>query len=291
MNETVKHLQDYDTGTRFLAAVLSSERITGEDAEAEVRELVLEVDRPEFHYQVGQSMAVIAPGDPRLGRHEHIRLYTLSDLPERLGGGKQRIKLCVRRCHYIDDYSGEVFPGIASNYLCDRTPGDTVTMAGPFGIPFQIPEEPDATLVLIGTGTGIAPFRAFVKHIYREHVEFRGRVWLFYGARTGVEALYMNDKRQDFTQYYDEETFRAFQAFSPRPSWVDPIAWDEAIGDKAQELWLLLAEPSTYVYVAGLVKMRAQLDETFTRIAGSAAKWERRKAELVAGGRWVELMY
>ena len=291
MKETVTHLQDYDTETRFPATVISTERITPEDAEAEVHELVLEVDRPEFNYKVGQSIAVIVPGDPGLGKHDHIRLYTLADLPERLGGGKHRIKLCVRRCHYIDDYSGEIYPGIASNYICDRKEGETLTISGPFGLPFQVPEEPEATLVLIGSGTGIAPFRAFVKHIYREHAEFRGRIWLFYGARTGVEALYMNDKRNDFTQYYDQETFRAFQAFSPRPSWVDPIAWDEAIGDKAQELWLLLAEPSTYVYVAGLVKMREQLDETFSKIAGSEAKWQRRKAELVAGERWVELIY
>jgi ferredoxin--NADP+ reductase len=53
----------------------------------------------------------------------------------------------------------------------------------------------------------------------------------------------------------------------------------------------LLGQPSTYVYVAGPEKMREQLDVAFAKIAGSETKWERRKAELTAGARWVELIY
>jgi len=37
--------------------------------------------------------------------------------------------------------------------------------------------------------------------------------------------------------------------------------------------------------------MRGELDKAFTEIAGSQQKWARRKAELSAGGRWVELLY
>ena len=43
-------------------------------------------------------------------------------------------------------------------------------------------------------GTGIAPFRAFVKHLYRDIGDWRGQVRLFYGARSGLELLYMNDE-------------------------------------------------------------------------------------------------
>ena len=49
--------------------------------------------------------------------------------------------------------------------------------------------------------------------------------------------------------------------------------------------------PRTYVYVAGLEKVRDELDDVFGRIAGSREKWQRRKAELSAGGRWTELLY
>ena len=101
----------------------------------------------------------------------------------------------------------------------------------------------------------------------------------------------MNEQKDDFAQYYDEETFSAFKALSPRPSWADPIAWDQAIEERGEELWALLGQPKTYVYVAGLEKAIVGLDGLLARLAGSPEKWLRRKAELAAGGRWVELVY
>ena len=290
MSDAVKRLEDYETEPRHLATVVSSERIT--DASApEVRELVLEVDRTDFAYQVGQCVGVLAPGSPAFGHEHHFRLYSVADLPARGSSGRPRITLCVRRCHYLDDYSGERFPGIASNYLCDRAPGDTLTVTGPYGLPFEVPEERDANLILIGSGTGIAPFRAFVKHIYRDVPDWRGRIWLFYGARSGLEMPYMNDERDDFAQYYDRETFEAFRALSARPAWSDAIDWAGALEARGAELWRMLGQPNTYVYVAGLEKTLGELDRVFARVAGSAEKWQRRKAELAAGKRWVELVY
>ncbi|KAB2968543.1 MAG: ferredoxin-NADP reductase [Thermoanaerobaculia bacterium] len=292
MSEAVRHLEEeYATETRFRAVVVSSERITPEASSEEVRELVLDVERPDFPFLVGQSIGVLAPAPKEFGKEHHYRLYSVADLPERGESGRPRIKIAVRRCSYVDDYSGERFPGIASNYLCDRRPGDAITVTGPFGLAFQVPEEKDADLILIGSGTGIAPFRALVKHLFREVPDWRGRVRLFYGARSGLELLYMNDLRDDFAQYYDQETFEAFKALSPRPSWADPIAWDLAIEARGEELWDLLGKPTTYVYLAGLEKMRDELDKVFSRLAGSPEKWRRRKAELEAGGRWVELLY
>jgi ferredoxin--NADP+ reductase len=291
MSEAILRLDDYDTETRFQATVVSSQRITPESSDEEVREIVLDVDRPDFTFEVGQSLGVLAPGSAEFGAEHHFRLYSVADLPERNEAGLPRIKICVRRCDYIDAYSGERYPGIASNYLCDLAPGDGLTLTGPYGLPFEVPEEHDATLILIGTGTGIAPFRAFVKHLYRDVSDWKGRVMLLYGARSGLEMLYQNEQNDDLAQYYDQETFEAFRALSPRPNWADPIAWDHAIAERGEELWRLLGEPKTYVYVAGLEKMRDELNGVFSRLAGSKEKWDRRKAELAAGRRWVELLY
>lgn len=291
MSEAIQKLEEYDTTTRCKARLVSSERITPAASDEEVRELVLEVGRADLPYFLGQSIGVIAPGAEEFGKREHFRLYSIADLPERGPSGLPRIKLAVRRCSYIDDYSGERYPGVASNFLCDLQPGGEVTLAGPFGLAFPVPEEHDANLILIGSGTGIAPFRALVKHIYRDIPDWKGLIWLLYGAKSGLELLYMNEEKDDFSQYYDEETFRAFKALSPRPNWSDPIAWDQAIEERGEELWDLLGKPRTYVYVAGLEKSIAGLDSVLAKLAGSKEKWLRRKAELAAGRRWIELIY
>ena len=291
MTSAVTRLEDYDTKPQFQATIVSSQRITPEDYEVEVRELTLDIQEPHFEFQLGQSIGVLAPGAKEFGQEVHFRLYSVADLPERGEHGLPRIKIAVRRSSYVDKYSGEEYPGVASNYLCDLKPGDSITMAGPYGLAFELPEEMDANLILIGTGTGIAPFRAFVKNIYKNVPEWRGNVTLFYGARSGLELLYMNDEKDDFTQYYDQDTFHAFKALSPRPAWEAPIDWEGALTKRGEELWKLLGQPNTYVYVAGLEKMRGELDAAFGDIAGSERKWARRKAELVAGGRWVELLY
>ena len=292
MSEAVRTLADYDTETRFEATVVSNERITPQESDEEVRELVLDVDRADLPYR-GR------PERRRAGaRFAGVRQRISSPPVQRLGSpraqgpeGKPRIKICVRRCSYIDEYSGEEYKGVASNYLCDLRSGESLTITGPFGLAFSVPEESEASLILIGTGTGIAPFRAFVKHMYKNEPSWKGRIWLLYGAKSGLEMLYMNDERDDFAQYYDEETFEAIKALSPRPHWAHPIAWDNAIAERGEELWKMLSHPETYVYVAGLEKMSRELDAVFERLAGSKQKWARRKAELRAGGRWVELLY
>ena len=284
-------LQDFDTGDTYTAQVVSSQRITPAESKEEVREIILEVDREQFDYQPGQSIGVIVSGDHALGHRHHFRLYTVADIPEAGRAGKPRVTLCVKRCNYIDEYSGELYEGIASNYLCDRGEGDSITINGPFGMPFEVPADKEADLLLIGMGTGIAPFRALVKHIYQDVKDWKGRVRLFYGAQTGLELLYMNDERDDFTQYYDEDTFQAFKALSPRPHWADPIALDYELELRSEEILSMLADARTHIYVAGREEILETLDRVFGRMLGSDEQWQRRKAELQAGHRWVELVY
>jgi ferredoxin--NADP+ reductase len=289
VHEPTRRLDAYDTSTRHLAVVIANTRLTAESA-AEVRELVLDVEA-ELDARPGQSIGIVVPGPTPFGQKEHFRLYTIADLPERTRPGTTRLRICVRRVDYLDAFSGERYPGRASSFLCSLAPGARLRISGPYGLAFEVPADRDARLVLIGAGTGIAPFRAFVRHLFREVPDWRGRVWLFHGAPSGLELLYQNDERDDFAQYVDRATFEAFQALSPRPSWADPIAWDYAIEARSAELWEMLQSARTWVYVAGHEPALADLDRVLARVAGSPEEWARRKAELRAGGRWVELVY
>ena len=66
-----------------------------------------------------------------------------------------------------------------------RATGGAVTLVGPYHLAFTLPKQKDANLLMIGLGTGIAPFRAFVKHIYSELGGWKGKVRLFHGAMSG----------------------------------------------------------------------------------------------------------
>lgn len=283
------HLTDFDVDKKFKAKVKKSSRLTPENTE-EIREIELEISDPNFTCEVDQSFGVLLKSTGEFGNTYHHRLYSVADLPEKKKG-KQLIKILVKRCSYVDDFSGEEYDGLASNYLCDRRVGDEITITGPHELPFVVPEDKTANLILIGMGTGIAPFRAFVKHIYKNVKDWKGKVRLFYGARSGLELLYLNDKDGDLTNYYDEDTFEAFHALSPRPHWSDPIALDVALEERAAEIVDMLSMANTYIYVAGYEKINDMLNKAFANIMGSEEKWKSRKAELIAGKKWAEVLY
>ncbi len=285
------NLREYDISNPYIATLVMSERITPGNSDAEVRHLTLRMPVRHFDYVEGQSIAVLVPGPHEFGNPHHVRLYSIAS-PRRGEKGKDNeISICVRRCFYVDEISGERYPGRASNYLCDASLGESIEIAGPYGSRFSMPPDDDCNLLMIGAGTGIAPFRAFVKHIYEEHREWKGKVRLFYGARSGMELLYMNDVRKDFSLYYDAKTFRAFEALSPRPHLDAPPAIDDVLSEHSSEVWEMLEDPKTYVYLAGLSEAEKKFERALIPIAGSEEAWTRKRDELTAAGRYSELLY
>lgn len=285
-------LNDYDISSTFKATVVKTVRITPDDYPDEVRHLDLEIaERPALRFELGQSVGVLVPGPHEFGNKQHLRLYSIAGIPDDKPGEKRTLSISVKRCFYIDDYSGERYPGVASNFLCDRRPGDTVTLSGPYASAFKFPDDPAANLLMVGVSTGIAPFRAFIKHIYDHVGGWKGKVRLFYGAKRGLELLYMNDQNNDLVHYYDRDTFRAFEAVSPRPHMEEPAALDRTLEENTKEVWDLIEDPKTYVYVAGLEKARDLFDKALSKMAGSEENWQRKKRAIEADGRWAELLY
>jgi len=284
------NLSEYNTDRIFTADVVSSERITDE-ATAEVRHIVLRIVDPAFQFIEGQSIAVLVPGPHPFGNDCHIRLYSIASPRDGEAGNFTQFSLCVRRCSYIDDVSGERYPGIASNFLCDRQPGDQIEVSGPYGRQFHPPRDTTKNVLMIGVGTGIAPFRAFMKFLYREQTKWQGKVRLFYGGKSGMDMLYMNDKNSDIANYYDKETFQAFEALSPRPHFDEPAQIERTIKENAGEVWSLIEDPNTYVYLSGLSKLEAKLDKILAELAGSEEAWKTHKLSLLNDGRWATLFY
>lgn len=286
------NLREFDVTTPFSATLVSSERITDPNADAEVRHLVLEMPpKQKFEFVEGQSLGVLVPGPHEFGNRYHLRLYSIASPRCGEGGRAARFSLCVRRCQYIDEISGERYPGKASNYLCDLVPGAVVQMSGPYNSAFSMPADEDSNIVMVGVGTGIAPFRAFIRHIYEERHGWKGQVRLFYGAYTGTELLYRNEYNNDLALYYDYATFKAFETVSPRPALDIPPDMDRLIEDNRAEIWKLINEPKTYLYLAGLVDVEHKFHKAMSAVAGSEAAWNELRERMGSDGRYAELLY
>lgn len=277
-----------EDGKIYAATLVRSQRITPPESPEEVRHLVFRRDDLGFDCRMGQCVRVMAPG--QYGNKYHPRLYLVADEVAERDGGIE-FAICVKRHNYIDDFNGERYPGIASNYLCDLPVGATAEFSGPFGYPFAVPESRKAGILMVGMGTGIAPFRALIRTIYEKYGTWDGKVRLFYGAKSGLEMLYMNDENKDLSQYVYQPTFKAFQAISPRPVFDAPVELDKAIEQNSAEVWEMLQAPDTHIYLAGVTDMQAAIEKTLAGIAGSEDAWLVAKDAMLTDGRWHEVLY
>ncbi|MCW8931393.1 MAG: oxidoreductase [Gammaproteobacteria bacterium] len=272
------------------AELRATSRITDVETD-EVRELVLYIDEPSFRFREGQTIGVVVPGKDEFGSTGHTRKYSIVKGNQNPTEDGIELTILVRRCFYIDEFNGEQYPGRASNYLCDAKVGDTITITGPYRSAFAIPADKKSNILMVGTGTGIAPFRAFIGQIYKEQGNWEGQVRLFYGAKTGLDLLYMNEQHDDFVNYYQEETFQAFNALTRRPLSGDEKALEHSLEDNIKEAWDLVNQPNTYVFVSGLDKIAPSLDMVMEQAAGSEEAWNSLKQKMKTEGRWSTLLY
>ncbi len=271
----------------YSATLKESRRITPPASREEVRHMVFRTTDLGFDPSLGNLVRVLAPG--QFGAGSHARLYGIMDLDKRQDATE--FAICVRRCSYIDDFNGEEYKGIASNYLCDLRPDDAIVFAGPVGYPFVIPDDKTADILMLGMGTGIAPFRTLIRQIYEKIGGWQGQIRLFYGAKSPLEMLYMNEENSDLANYFDQPTFKAFQAVSPRPALDAPVAMGQALEQNAAEVWEILQRPKTRVFVAGTSNMLPAIEQSMIKLAGSGSNWLRVENALKSTGRWSEMLY
>ena len=74
------------------------------------------------------------------------------------------VSLCVRQLQYEKD--GELINGVCSTFLCDVVPGAPVKITGPVGKEMLLPDDEDANVIMLATGTGIAPMRAYLRRMF-----------------------------------------------------------------------------------------------------------------------------
>jgi sulfite reductase (NADPH) flavoprotein alpha-component len=213
------------------------------------------------------------------------RLYSIASSPKHAAG---EIHLTVAAVRYEKRQRRRT--GVASTFLCDRlSPGAEIAVHIHPGEAFRLPA-PDRPAIMIGPGTGIAPFRAFLQE--RQAVGASGRNWLFFGnPRRGTDFLF----EDELTAWYRGGLLtRLDTAFSRDQE--HKIYVQHRLLENAAELWAWM-EGGAHLYVCGdAQRMARDVDRGLAYIVAKEGRMEPAAARaylarLAAEGRYQRDVY
>lgn len=173
------------------------------------------------------------------------RYYSISSSP-RVNHARASITVGVVRGQA---WSGRgEYLGLASNYLAERRPGDDIVMfvrtpdSG-----FQLPEDPQTPIIMVGPGTGVAPFRGFLqaRAAMKREGQALGEAHLYFGCRNEADFLY----REELEQYDRDGVVTLHTAFSRREG-VPKTYVQHLMANNASEI-LRILDGEGRLYVCG----------------------------------------
>jgi sulfite reductase (NADPH) flavoprotein alpha-component len=186
------------------------------------------------------------------------RLYSISSSPRKHTG---QVHLTVRKVTY--DLNGRLRKGVASTMLADRVAeGSTLRVFVNKSHGFTVPVDPNAAMIMIGPGTGIAPFRAFLHE--RAAVGARGKSWLFFGdQRSSTDFLY----EDELAELLESGVLtRLDTAFSRDGDGKSKVYVQHRIIEKGREVFEWL-EQGAHIYVCGDAKrMASDVDKALREV-------------------------
>eukprot|EP00250_Pteridium_aquilinum_P019787 c24571_g1_i2 orf=215-1354(+) len=272
----------------YTGKCLLNSKIVREDAPGETWHMVFSTEG-EVKYREGQSIGIVPPGVDASGKPHKLRLYSIASSAPGDFGDYKTVSLCVKRLVYLND-KGEEVKGVCSNFLCDLKPGSEVAITGPVGKEMLMPTDPNATVIMLATGTGIAPFRGFLWRMFfekHENYKFNGLAWLFLGVPTSSSLLYVEEYEK--MKKIAPDNFRYDLAISREQSNAkgEKMYIQTRMAEYANELWELLKKDNTYVYMCGLRGMEKGIDDIMTSLAAQDGyDWMQYKKDLKKNEQW-----
>lgn len=260
----------YNLGKPAEAVVQGNYRLT-EAADHDVRHIILNFEGLPFPVLEGQSIGIVPPGLDADGKAHLPRLYSVSSPRDGERPNYNNVSLTVKR----ED------KGLCSNYICDLEQGARVQVTGPFGSTFLLPDDPDARLLMICTGTGSAPMRAFTMRRQRTVGERSGGMTMFFGARTPDSLPYFGPLAK-----VPDNLLKKHLVFSREPGTPKEYV-QERMQTEAAAVADLLADAKTHIYICGLRGMEEGIEKTLTSIADSIGQpWSALRDEMRESGRY-----
>lgn len=242
----------YNLGKPATARVQGNYRLT-DDPDHDVRHIILDFGNLPFPVLEGQSVGIIPPGVQEDGTAHLPRLYSVSSPRDGERPNFNNVSLTVKREEH----------GLCSNYVCDLEKGAEVQITGPFGGTFLMPDDPAARLLMICTGTGSAPMRAFTMRRQRAIGGKSGGMTMFFGARSPEALPYFGPLKKVPQDLLDKHLVFSRAADSPKEYVQDRMVAEE---EKVAEL---LNDPLTHIYICGLRGMEEGVEKAFVSIAES----------------------
>jgi sulfite reductase (NADPH) flavoprotein alpha-component len=175
------------------------------------------------------------------------RLYSISSSHNATPGKLSLTVDCVR---YIIGKRRRL--GLASTFLAERIePGDEVRVYVQKAHAFALPQDPKVPIIMIGPGTGIAPFRAFL--LDRRATGATGKNWLFFGhQRSSCDFFYSDELNAMKTAGLLTRLSLAWSRDGDKKFYVQ-----DRMREVGRELWAWLAE-GAHVYICGDAKRMAK---------------------------------
>jgi len=168
------------------------------------------------------------------------RLYSISSSPKAYPG---EVHLCVGIVR--TEFGGRPRKGVCSTFLADRVPTDTtVPVFVHHNKNFRPPSDSSIPMIMVGPGTGIAPFRAFLEE--RRAVGAKGRNWLFFGDQHAATDFLYRDEIESMQR--EGSLARLDVAFSRDQA--EKIYVQQRMLEHARELFTWL-EDGAHFYVCG----------------------------------------
>jgi ferredoxin--NADP+ reductase len=219
-----------------------------------------------------------------------LRLYSIASTRHGDKLDDKTVSLCVRQLEYQHPETNETVYGVCSTYLCNLEVGADVAISGPVGKEMLLPADEDTTIIMMATGTGIAPFRAFLWRMFKEQHEdykFKGLAWLIFGVPKTANILYQEELEQIAAEFPDN--FRLTYAISREQQ--NPqggrMYIQHRVAEHADEIWNLLQSPKTHAYMCGLKGMEDGIDEALSGAAAkNSADWSVYQKQLKKEHRW-----
>ncbi|WP_082233045.1 bifunctional cytochrome P450/NADPH--P450 reductase [Halobacillus massiliensis] len=140
------------------------------------------------------------------------------------------------------------YSGVASNYLAECQPGEDVMMF--IRTPesnFQPPEDPATPMIMVGPGTGVAPFRGFLQRrsVMQQKGKELGEAHLYFGCRNELDFIY----KEEFQKYEEEGIVNLHTAFSRKEE--SPKTYVQHLMKKEAEMLISILEQGGRLYVCG----------------------------------------